>query len=101
VTTTFPVVAPEGTGTTIEVGVQVAGVAATPLNVTVFPEGPDPKLLPEIVTVVPIEPEDGETADMDGGGTIVKLRLLLTAPFCTTYAPEVPATVPDGTTATI
>jgi len=34
VTTTFPVVEPFGTGTTMLVAVQVLGVAATPLKVT-------------------------------------------------------------------
>lgn len=33
VTTMFPVVAPAGTGTTIEVALQLTGAAATPLNV--------------------------------------------------------------------
>jgi hypothetical protein len=36
VTTRLPVVAPLGTGTTIEVGLQPAGVADVPLNVTVL-----------------------------------------------------------------
>jgi len=36
VTTTFPVVAPLGTGTTMLVAFQLVGVAATPLNVTVL-----------------------------------------------------------------
>jgi hypothetical protein len=36
VTTTFPVVAPVGTGTTMEVAVQFVGVAAVPLNVRVL-----------------------------------------------------------------
>jgi len=36
VTTTGPVVAPEGTGATIDVALQLVGVAAVPLNVTVL-----------------------------------------------------------------
>jgi hypothetical protein len=36
VTTTFPVVAPLGTGATIEVALQLVGVAAVPLKVTVL-----------------------------------------------------------------
>src|SRR5438552_15330733 len=36
VTTTFPVVAPLGTGATILVALQLVGVAAVPLNVTVL-----------------------------------------------------------------
>ena len=36
VTITFPVAAPAGTGTTIEVALQLAGAAGMPLNVTVL-----------------------------------------------------------------
>lgn len=36
VTTTFPVVAPSGTGTAMLVGDQLVGMPATPLNVTVL-----------------------------------------------------------------
>jgi hypothetical protein len=36
VTTTFPVVAPAGTGTTMLPALQLVGVPATPLNVTVL-----------------------------------------------------------------
>lgn len=36
VTITFPVVAPAGTGTTMEVALQLAGVAGVPLKVTVL-----------------------------------------------------------------
>lgn len=36
VTTTLPLVAPEGTGTTTVVALQLVGVAAVPLNVTVL-----------------------------------------------------------------
>jgi hypothetical protein len=36
VTTTLPVVAPSGTGRAIEVSLQLVGVAAVPLNVTVL-----------------------------------------------------------------
>jgi hypothetical protein len=36
-TTTFPVVAPLGTGATILVALQLVGVVDVPLNVTVFP----------------------------------------------------------------
>jgi hypothetical protein len=36
VTTTLPVVAPAGTGTTIDVALQLVGVAAAPLKVTVL-----------------------------------------------------------------
>ena len=56
VTTTFPVVAPFGTGATILVALQLVGVAAVRLNVTVPAV---PKLVPVMVTTVPTGPEDG------------------------------------------
>jgi hypothetical protein len=59
VTTTFPVVAPLGTGTVILVPVQLVGVAATPLNVTVLVPCVDPKFVPAIVTDVPTSPKVG------------------------------------------
>lgn len=55
VTTTFPCVAPAGTGTRMDVGFQLVGVAATPLNVTVPCDVP--KLRPEMVNGVPTKPE--------------------------------------------
>src|SRR5215467_11221583 len=58
VTTTFPVVAPDGTGTTILVADQLVGVAGVPLNVTV--PFVDPKFTPVIVTTVPTGPLMGE-----------------------------------------
>jgi hypothetical protein len=48
VTTTFPEVAPLGTGTTIRVALQYVAVPVVPLNVTV--PGLEPKLSPAIVT---------------------------------------------------
>ena len=65
VTTTFPVVAPDGTTVTIIVEFQLLVVAVVPLNVTV-PE--DPKFVPVIVTVVPIAPEVGFRLVIEGGG---------------------------------
>jgi len=59
-TTTFPVVAPLGTDETIEVALQLVGVAVVPLNVTVLVPLVEPKLLPEIVTDAPIAPEFGD-----------------------------------------
>jgi hypothetical protein len=60
VTTTLPVVAPAGTGTTMLPADQVVGVAAMPLNVTVLVPWVEPKLLPPIVTTVATGPLDGE-----------------------------------------
>jgi hypothetical protein len=63
VTTTFPVVAPDGTGVAMLVDVQVVVVAGVPLKVTV-PE--DPKFIPVIVTAVPTPPEVGDRLVMLG-----------------------------------
>ena len=59
VTTTLPLPpgAPAGTGTVIEVALQVVGVAALPLNVTVLPPWRLPNPEPVIVTEVPAMPE--------------------------------------------
>ena len=60
VTTTFPVVAPAGTGTTMLLADQVVGAAAMPLKVTVLDPWLAPKLLPLMVTDVAAGPVDGE-----------------------------------------
>ena len=60
VTTTLPVVAPAGTGTTMLFADQVVGVAAVPLKVTVLVPLVEPKLLPLMVTAVATGPLDGE-----------------------------------------
>jgi hypothetical protein len=57
VTMTFPVVAPLGTGTAMRVVLQVVGVPAVPLKVTV-PKAV-PKFAPVIVTIVPTVPDAG------------------------------------------
>ena len=56
VTTTFPVVAPAGTGATTPVALQLVGVVAMRSNVTVPAV---PKFVPVMVTEVPTGPEDG------------------------------------------
>jgi hypothetical protein len=58
VTTTLPVVAPEGTFATIDESVQLATEAVVPANVTV--PGVEPKFDPVIVTDAPTTPEDGD-----------------------------------------
>ena len=60
VTTTFPVVAPLGTGTAMLVALQLVGVADVPLNVTVLLPCVDPKAVPVIVTEVVTLPEVGD-----------------------------------------
>ena len=59
-TTTLPVVAPAGTGTTMLLADHDVGVAAVPLKVTVLVPLLAPKLLPLIVTAVAIVPLVGE-----------------------------------------
>ena len=68
VTTTGPVVAPEGTGTVMDVPLHVPGVAAVPLNVTVLVPGEEPNPLPVIVTDVPTTPIVGERLVIPGPG---------------------------------
>jgi hypothetical protein len=77
VTTTFPVVAPLGTGTTIEVALQLVGVAVVPLKLTVLVPWLAPKFEPLIVTDVPIAPEDGERPLIDGAWITVNNEPLL------------------------
>src|SRR5258708_36820165 len=57
VTTTFPVVAPGGTGAPMPVALQFAGVAAVPLNLTVLLPCVAPKFTPVIVTEAPATPD--------------------------------------------
>lgn len=66
VTTTLPVVAPLGTGTMMVVEFQLVGVPEIPLNVTV--PWVEPKLVPEIVTEVPMGPDVGLRLEMLGAG---------------------------------
>ena len=67
VTTTLPVVAPAGTGTTMLVADQLVGVAVVPLNLTVLVPCVAPKFVPVIVTDVPTGPLVGERLVMLGG----------------------------------
>ncbi len=48
------------------VALQLVGVAAVPLNVTVLVPCVDPKFVPVIVTAVPTGPELGDTVVMLG-----------------------------------
>src|SRR5271165_4465439 len=100
VTTTFPVVAPAGTGATMLVALQLVGVAAIPLNLTVLAPCVAPKFAPVIVTEVPSPPDVGFKLVMLGAGTVtVKLvPLLATPPTVTTTFPVV---APAGTGATM
>ena len=99
VTTTFPVVAAAGTSATMALAVQLVGVAAAPLNLTVLPPCVEPKFIPVIVTEVPAVPDVGDTLVMLGAGTVtVKLTPLLAwAPTVTITFPVV-APIGTGTT---
>src|SRR5436853_1640267 len=100
VTTTFPVVAPAGTGATMLVALQLVGVAAVPLNVTVLVPCVAPKFAPVIVTDAPTNPDVGFRPVMLGPGVVtVKLTpLLATPPTVTTTLPVV---APAGTGTTM
>lgn len=99
VTTTFPVVAPEGTDVEIEVDVHVPTVAAVPLNVTV--PGVEPKLIPLIVTPAPTAPEVGERPLIVGAVDCctVNPTWLLVVPLIETRT--FPDVAPAGTFVTI
>src|SRR6266404_4796165 len=96
VTTTFPVVAPTGTGAAMLVALQPVGVVAVPLNVTVLVPCGDPKFVPVITTDMPTAPDVGFRLVMLGAGAVTaKLTpLLATPPTVTTTFPVV---APTGT----
>jgi hypothetical protein len=97
-TTTFPVVAPEGTVVTIEVAFQIVGVAGVPLNVTVPGVA---KFVPVIVTVALTGPEFTESFVMLGIGSTVNATSLLPTEPIQTFAFRLPGGAVDGTFATI
>src|SRR5438067_13711723 len=80
VTTTFPVVAPLGTGAVMLVALQLVGTAAAPLNVTRSEERRVGKFVPAIVTDVPVGKETGFRLVMVGTGVTVKVAPLLATP---------------------
>lgn len=97
VTTTFPLVAPAGTGTAMVPELQLVGKAAVPLKLTVLDPCVDPKLVPAIVTNVPTVPAAGER--LRTPGATVKLDPLLAVPF--TVTTTLPVVAPGGTVTTI
>jgi len=99
VTTTLPVVAPAGTGTTMLVADQLVGVAAVPLNVTVLEPCAAPKFEPVMVTSVPTGPLVGDRLVMPGGTVTVNGRALLAVP--PTVTTTFPVAAPAGTGATM
>jgi hypothetical protein len=97
VTTTLPVVAPVGTGATIEVALQLVGVAAVPLNVTVLVPCVAPKFVPAIVTGVPTPADDGDKALMVGVANTVNVAPVLETPPTVTTTGPVDALAGTGT----
>jgi hypothetical protein len=95
VTTTLPVAAPAGTGTSIAVLLQAVGVAVVLSNTTVLLPWVAPKFVPVIVTTSPTGPELGARLVMLGVGKTVKLTPLLRTPFTVTTA--LPVIAPAGT----
>jgi hypothetical protein len=98
-TTTFPLVALDGTGATMLVALQLVGVAAVPLNLTVPLPWVEPKLDPVIVTEAPTTPDVGERLLMFGAGTTAKLTPLLD--LFETVTTTFPVVAPVGTVATM
>jgi len=99
VTTTFPEVAPLGTGTTMLVPLQLVGAPAVPLNFTVLVPCVAPKFVPVIVTGVPTCPLVTLRLVILGAGvvTVNATPLLAVPPTVTTTLPEV-APLGTGTT---
>jgi len=94
-TITLPLVAPTGTGATMLVALQLVGVAAVPLNVTVLVPCEVPKLVPAIVTAVPTVAEAGLRLEMLGVVSTVNASPLLAAP--PTVTTTLPLVAPAGT----
>ena len=97
VTTTLPDIAPEGTGATMLVALQLVGVADVPLNATMLVPCIAPRSVPVIVTEAPTGPEIGERLAI-AGAIVNATPLLLTPPTVTTTFPVV---APFGTGATM
>src|SRR6266404_1176839 len=99
VTTTVPVVAPAGTSAAMPVALQLVGIAAVPLNLTVLLPCVAPKFVPVIVTEAPASPDAGFTLVMLGAGAaeIVKFTPLLARP--PTVTTTFPVVAPAGTSA--
>src|SRR5882762_1721538 len=96
-TTTFPLVAPAGTGATMRVSDQLVVRAATPLNSSKLDLVPTvgPKFVPFTLTTVPMGPALGLTLLMLGGGVTVNGSPLLGVP--PTLTTTFPVVAPVGT----
>jgi hypothetical protein len=96
VTTILPVVAPPGTRATIELALQLVGLAVVPLNFTVLVPCEEPKPLPLIVIDAPTATELGERLLMFG--VTVNGTPLLAFPLTVTTTFPVVAAVGTGAT---
>ena len=90
--------APVGTGSEIDVALQLVGVAEVPLNLTVLVPWVVPKFAPVIVTEAPTAPVVGDKLVMLGAATTVNDLPLLAAPLTVTTTLPVVAPVGTGTT---
>jgi len=99
VTITLPVVAPDGTVTVIELELQLVGVAAVPLKLTVLAPCVDPKFVPVIVTNAPTAPDVEDKLVMLGVGSTVNDTPALETPL--TVTTTLPVVAPLGTGATM
>src|SRR5260221_5039770 len=99
VTTTFPVVAPDGTHATMLVALQLVAVAAMPPNLTVLGPCVVPKFVPASVTQIPTIPEVGFRLVMLGVAVTVNDTLLLGTPE--TLTTTFPLVAPGGTNTAI
>jgi len=97
VTTTLPVVAPAGTGTTMLVADQLVGVAVTPLKVTVLVPFVDPKFKPAIVTAVPTAPLAGDRLVRLGALALVIVNAIALLAMPPTVTTTFPVAAPAGT----
>jgi hypothetical protein len=98
VTATFPLVAPDGTFTVIEVSLQLVmslTSAGVPLKVTELPFCAAPKLVPVIVTGAVTPAELGDTLLIVAVGSTVKANPLLGVP--PTVTTTFPLDAPVGT----
>ena len=98
VTTTGPVVAPAGTGTTMVVVDQIVGVAIVPLKRIVLLPCVAPKFVPTTVTAVPTGPLVGVRLVMLGGTVTVNDTPGLACPPTVTTTEPVVAPAGTGTT---
>ncbi len=108
VTTTFPLVAPAGTGATMLTADHSVGVAGVPLKVMVLVPCVAPKLVPAIVTIDPTAPSVGDRLRIVGvedAGTVngtsadIALRSPVVLYACTTKKYVCPGGT--GTTAVV